>query len=283
MRKTALLFWAILLCTGMIACGRADQNEAVKQQQENVAPQAETKAAVSYIANGSAQYVEAERRYVIWFGLQTEMGRYVSASGVAAVTIKDTAGIVRYNGEIRFTENDFSERTDGQWEGTRYLCGLRLNQDELADGMASNGELLLQVRLDSGEVLPETVVMISDLPSIQMNIGVPQLPATFQDNAYSFTNTVTITQLTYAVKNGYDGTASVEFDVILKLDAKTKKIEESDYIHVGYKLYDSEGVVVGSGQIFAGPVGVGESIKDSFTIWDLDPRETYTLKFLDVS
>lgn len=285
MRKTTLFWLAVLLCAALAACGRADKAGADTplsgQLEESTAPEADTSDTVQYITNTSAQYIETEKQHVVLFGLQTAVGNYAGASGVAAITIKDDTGAVRYDRKINFSEKDFSEGTDGQWEGAGYLCGLYIAQDEIADGIASSGELRLEVSLDSGAVFTANVE-IADLPSTQLKISTPQLPATFQDKAYSFTSTVTVTQLTYSCKSGYDGTASVEFAVILKLDAKTKQ-EESDYIHVGYKLYDSEGIVVGAGQILAGPVGVGESIKDTFTVWDLDPQETYTLKFLDIT
>ena len=52
---------------------------------------------------------------------------------------------------------------------------------------------------------------------------------------------------------------------------------------VGYKLYDSDGIVVDSGHIYSNPIAVGEASKESFTIYGLDPRETYVLKFSNAS
>ena len=55
------------------------------------------------------------------------------------------------------------------------------------------------------------------------------------------------------------------------------------YDIVSYKLYDSEGYLSDSGQIYLGTsLSVGDKFKDdSLTIYDLMPGETYTLQLLD--
>ena len=57
----------------------------------------------------------------------------------------------------------------------------------------------------------------------------------------------------------------------------------SSEVAVGYKIYDSEGIVVDSGHIYSNPIGIGEISKESFMVFDLDPRETYTMTFMDAS
>ena len=238
---------------------------------------------ITYISDRRTQYDEAKKQHVVFFGLQTSDNRYVDASGSATVVIKDKAGYTLYNNVIPFSRYNFTDWTNRTWDGSRYLCGLYINQSDIEGSGSSSGELTLSVRLEDGTYFDEDALSIYDLPDAQLTINLPDLPGLYTDKNFSTTNTISVTKLEYTTSSSYDGTASVDFDVVLKLEAKSKDQNKSEYIHVGYKLYDSEGIVVDSGEILAGPIAVGEATKDSFWISDLDPREEYTLKLMDVS
>lgn len=288
MKRLLAVCVAIGLCFVFASCGNStntnldgfgDNTTTLPTQPPTQPPKQES---IEFISDRRTQYDDATKQHIVFFGLQTENGTYVDAAGYANIVIKDKSGYVIYDKEIQFTSADFTSWTNSSWDSSRYMCGLYINQDDIEGSASESGELILRVTLSDGTWFNDYTMTVYDLPPVQLSITVPELPAVYTDQAYSYTNTVSVNKLEYTTTTSYDGTARVEFTVLLKLEEKSKRQNESDRVHVGYKLYDSEGVVVGSGQILSDPIAVGESSRETFTIYDLDPRETYVLKFLDV-
>ncbi len=243
-----------------------------------------TSVPIQYISDRNVQYDNANKHHIVFFGLQDATNTYLSASGTASIAITDESNTNLFQKDIPFTSDDFTDWTNQQWDSSRYLCGLYIKDSELQGSASRSGTLSLKVTLDDGTGFDTKTLKISDLPSISVKVNLPTIPSTFQDMRYSsYTSTVQISKLEYKSEVNYDGEATLRFDIVLKLVSKTDKINESSNVNVGYKLYDSEGIVVDSGHINSDPLAVGESSKDSFNIYDLDPRDTYTLKFENAS
>ena len=124
---------------------------------------------------------------------------------------------------------------------------------------------------------------VSHLPEKQVEIQLPETPVTHTDKRYSsVTSYLTIHSLTY--KQTYlssDGEASVEFEALISLDNKTGEDNISSFAEIGYKVYDEDGIVVTSGDIYTNNLAIGEKSKTTFTVDDLDPMKVYTLKLFD--
>lgn len=239
---------------------------------------------VEYISDRRVQHDDTNKHQIVFFGLQDSNNNYTSASGTASITIIDNSNCTLYQKDVPFTPEDFTDWTNTTWDSSRYLCGLYIDDEDIEGSASSSGKLLLKVTLDDGTYFTETTLTISDLPSLSVNIIMPEIPSTYKDTRYSsYTSTVQVTKLTFETSVSYDGTATAKFEAVLKLISKTKYTNESSTVTVGYKLYDSDGIVVDSGQMYSNPIAVGESSKETFTIYDLDPRETYTLKLSNAS
>lgn len=239
---------------------------------------------VQYISDRRVQYDDSNARHIVFFGLKDAAGNYMSSSGIAGIKIIDDTNTILFQKDVSFTKSDFTDWTNQMWDSSRYLCGLYIKDSELQGSASSSGKLLLKVTLDDGTYFDEDTLSVYDLPSIQVKVNLPTIPATFTDSRYSsYTSTVQVTKLEYKSEVGYDGEATLYFEVILKLISKTDNFNESSNVNVGYKLYDSDGIVVDSGHIYSDPLAIGESSKDEFNIYDLDPRDTYTLKFENAS
>lgn len=291
MKKYVILL-IMVLCVMIASCGKSEiansdsnidndsglDNNAGKEPLTN--PAAEN---VKYMSDRRTQFDEANKQYIVFFGLQTEKMQYTDAFGYADIVITDKSGYTLYDKRIPFSPNDFTDWTNQTWDSSRYMCGLYIDQSDIEGSASSIGELSLKVTLEDGTWFEAEKLMIFDLPNLQVSIETPALPETYIDDGYSYDSTVAVTKLNYTTTTNYDGSASVEFEIILKLEDKTSKRNESDYVRIGYKLYDKDGVVVDSGTILSDPIAVGESSKETFTVWDLDPREEYTLKFVDAS
>lgn len=239
---------------------------------------------IEYISDRRVQYDESNKQHIVFFGLQNSSNTYLSTSGIASITISDKSDAVIFQKDIAFSEKDFTDWTNQMWDSSRYLCGLYIKDTELQGSTSSSGNLTIKVTLDNGVYFDSQTLNISDLPSITVKVNLPAIPTTYTDMRYSsYTSTVQISKLEYSSEVGYDGEATLHFDVVLKLLSKTENINESSTIAIGYKLYNSDNIVVDSGHIYSDPIAVGESSKDDFSVYDLDPRDVYTLKFENAS
>ncbi|MBO5231413.1 MAG: hypothetical protein J6B88_02215 [Clostridia bacterium] len=282
-------FLVVILILALICCFtgcREDSNNSYGDTNYNDKDYEEElpSTSIQYISDREVEYDDTNKYHIVFFGLQDATDTYLSASGTASITITDETDTNLFKKDIPFTSNDFTDWTNQHWDSSRYLCGIYIKDSELQGSASSSGTLSLEVTLADGTHFEAKALNISDLPSISVKVNLPTIPATFKDMRYSsYTSTVQITKLEYKSEVNYDGEATLYFDVILKLVSKTDKINESSNVNLGYKLYDSEGIVVDSGHIYSDPIAVGESSKDSFNIYDLDPRDTYTLKFENAS
>ena len=109
-----------------------------------------------------------------------------------------------------------------------------------------------------------------------INITLPDLPATIQDYSYSdeINATIKITNITYKVDYGYT--------TFYITGEKTYDIEGDDYDRYSsfsWKLYDSEGYVIEDGVFYTPSISVGDKFKDeeTYVFKELDPEETYEL------
>lgn len=279
-----ILVLVIILC--FAGCGGTSNNtySSVNNYNDGDYEDTSIRTSIQYISDRRVQYDEANKHHIVFFGLQDAGNTYLSASGIASITITDESNTNIFQKDISFTSDNFTDWTNQQWDSSRYLCGLYIKDSELQGSASSSGTLSLKVTLDDGTSFDAKALNISDLPSISVKVNLPTIPSTFKDMRYSsYTSTVQISKLEYKSEVNYDGKASLYFDVVLKLVSKTANTNESSNVNVAYKLYDSEGVVVDSGHIYSDPIAIGESSKDSFGIYDLDPRDTYTLKFENAS
>lgn len=292
MKKVLSILLSVIIVLGLSACGNTKSNTQGEgnEKQNNVENTADNSNlndennSIEYISDRRVQYDESNKQHIVFFGLQNSSNTYLSANGTASITISDKSDTVIFQKDIAFPEKDFTDWTNQTWDSSRYLCGLYIKDSELQGSASDSGNLDIKVTLDNGVWFDSKIISIYDLPSISVKINLPQIPATFKDMQYSsYTSTVQIRKLEYSSEVSYDGEATLYFDVILKLISKTDNTNESSTVAIGYKLYNSDNIVVSSGHIYSDPIAVGESSKNDFSIYDLDPRDVYTLKFENAS
>lgn len=234
---------------------------------------------IEYISDRRVQYDEAKEQYIVFFGLQDAANTYLSGTGTASISIMDETDVTLFKKDISFSSEDFTEWTNQQWDSSRYMCGLYINKSELLGSASSSGTLTLEVTLDDGTYFEGDKLYISDLPPVSVNITLPQVPTTLKVSDYFSTETIQINKLEYKSDVNYDGTATLVFDVILKLLSRTGGSSGSHSVSFGYKLRNSDGIVVDSGSVYSNPISVGETSKSSINVYNIDPRDTYTLEF----
>ena len=258
---------------------RAPSNITVKPTQSPEDPMDK----IGFISDRRVQYNEAQGQYIVFFGLKDNDKNYTYASGIASITIKDEKQNVLLSKEIAFTKGDFTDWNNQSWDTSRYLCGLYINRAEIAGSTSINGTLGLKVTLDNGIWFEETSLSITSLPEKQLQIMLPELPVSIADYNYSYTSYCEVRKISYTNQISYNGTATITLEMIVTLTGKTAYQNRSDTTQIGYKLFDSDGIVVDSGNIFVTPLAVGESARVTQVIYDLDPNMVYTLKLTDAA
>lgn len=220
--------------------------------------------------------------YNVLFALGDQDNNPMKASGTADITIKDDKDNILYQESIHFTESDFTEWTNSYRDDYTLGCWLNIPRTEINGSSSSTGTLSLTVTTESGVYFDSYDMTIFTLPEKTVEIKLPELPATHVDKRYSDEiSYVTIHSLTYKQTYLFDSGAVVEFEAIVSLDDKTSKENVSGHAEIGYKVYDEDDIVVTSGDIYTNNLAIGEKSKKTFTINDLDPMKTYTLKLFD--
>ena len=238
---------------------------------------------VSYIGERSVQYTEAQDMYNLMFALSDHNESYMKSSGTASITIKDNKENILYKKDIDFDESDFTEWTNSNRDDSTLGCWLNIPRTDVEGAASSMGTLTLEVTTTDNIHFEPYDMSIFDLREKTVEIKLPELPAIHVDKRYSDEiSYVTIHSLTY--KQTYidtEGKASVEFEAVISLDDKTSGENISGHAEIGYKVYDEDDVVVESGDIYTNNLEIGEKSKNTFTIRELDPMKTYTLKLFD--
>lgn len=128
-----------------------------------------------------------------------------------------------------------------------------------------------------------TVATTLDPATGGLVINLPSVPATI--NNYGYNNVlktqISVEELSYETKIYNSGDATVTLKLKVKM-LKNNENATSVSTSIGYKLKDSDGIIVDSGTIYISQMAVGESCLADKLFFDLDPNETYTLTFDNV-
>lgn len=232
-----------------------------------------------YISDRSVQYNQEDNEYIVFFGLQDDNEEYISSNGTATVVITDKTGNELYKKDISFSDSDFSNWSSKLNPTERFLCGLHIKATDISGAASSSGTLSLAVKLDDGGDFESKNLSISDLKAKELNITLPKLPLSFSNYNYKneIEEVIEVTDIEVKTSVNYDGTASAEFILNVRM-LENYSSSTSHYSHVGYKLKDSKGVIVESGNASINPMAVGETSKDTINIYNLDANEKYTLE-----
>lgn len=238
---------------------------------------------IQYISNRSAQYNEEDKQYVVFFALEDNFKKFVSATGTATIVIKDDSGIELYSENLPFTPDDFTSWSNKFWDNDRYMCGLYINRSDIKGSSSSTATLTLSVILEDGTYFDPYNIQLFDLPIKQISIKLPSFPKRIYNYTYRGTTEkiIDVTNIKYETTTNYDGKSTVEFTATVSLVANYST-STSSYSEIGYKLKNSNGVIVDSGTTYVDPMAVGETVLEKFSIYNLDPNETYSMTLENV-
>ena len=237
---------------------------------------------VETLKGWSFQYNEGTKDYSLFFGLCDKNDNYLSADADVAVRIENENGDIVYEGTTSITEDDFSSYTS-QVAGERYLANVRIAESEIQEGTSSSGTVYFTVSDGKSFAFDEcNCSALYCLPVKDIQLSVESLPIELQQRGYdgSIESKILVTDVQFSVDNSLSSSCMT---IVVSGEKTYGKDDGFYYDIVSYKLYDSEGYLSDSGQIYLGTsLSVGDKFKDdSLTIYDLMPGETYTLQLLD--
>ena len=229
----------------------------------------------------SFQYNEETKDYSLFFGLCDKNDNFVSADAFVAIRIENENGDIVYEGTKSITKSDFGTYTN-QIDGERFLANVRIAEAEVLEGTSSNGTVYFTVSDEKTISFDEcNCAALYCLPVKAIHLTAGSLPIELQQKGYtgSIESKVRITDVQYIV----DSSLSLSRMTVVLSGEKTYGSSELSHDIISYKLYDSEGYMVDSGQVYLGTsLSVGDKFKDdSLVLYDLMPGESYTLQLLD--
>ena len=243
-------------------------------------PTSTPKPSAEYFGNRSVQYEEENSWHQVFFSFSvTEDGELIRQDAIIHLAITNDDGVQVYKGDHSVTDKDYS-MWSSTFRGTQLLGCIYIKDSEITQGTKSSGVLTIWAELKDGSYWNEERLQISDLPVLPLQITIPQAPVTLKEYGYDgkTARKMEIVDISYEVSDW--GTLTVSYTVKL-LENKNGK-SSSDYCYFGYKLKNSDGVIIDSGMCMAGPLAVGEAKREeSYMGSDLDRGESYTLEFYD--
>lgn len=234
-------------------------------------------ANVETLKGWSFQYNQDTNDYSIFFALQTKSGRNISADVDVDVRVVNDDGMEVYRATHSISKDDFGYYTSPA-AGEHFLANVRIPASEISAGTNASGKVYLTVY--KGDVLRFDEVnctAFSCLPTLDAQLVAEGLPAQIDINGYDgeVESTIKIEEISYIYDKGY--TSRLEITVLGE-----KTFGETNAFHdvIAYKIYDSEGYLIDSGNIFLSNLAAGDKFKDdSIVVYDVTPGEVYTIQF----
>lgn len=236
----------------------------------------------NYIGNRTVDYDEANSRYRVFFSFSVyEDSEYIKQDANIKIRIEDDKGTELYNKVTAVTDEDYSEWTNNNWDGSRLMGVVYIPEKEIKKGASDTGKLYLSAYLENDEnSWDEYAMNIYDLKIAQSTFKTPKLPYTVNEYDYKKNLKTTVSLESIAFEQSSYG--SVDVTLKAKMTYNAKGANHSDYAHIGYKVKDEDGVVVGSGTFMVGPLAVGDVVQDkTYLSGDYEIGKKYTVELLD--
>lgn len=227
----------------------------------------------------SFQFNEGTNDFSLFFGLLDKNGDSVSAEVDVNIRIVNENNEEVYQGTKTVSKDDFAYYTS-QAAGEQYLANVKIPASDISAGTSPNGKVYLTVyKSDIFRFDEVNCAALYCLPIKDIQLTCDALPLEVNIKDY-FGNTESIIQIN-------DVSYSFECDYFPRLEItvlgeKTYGSQSRGYDIISYKLYDDDGYMVDSGNIYLSALSKGDKFKDnSLVIYDVTPGTTYTLKLME--
>lgn len=280
--KRIAIFLVCVLMLSLCGCSFMPTSPTNTPEVEAPVPEGPTDASdIETLMNWSFQYNEGTNDYSIFFALLKKADQYVSADVDVDVRIVNDNGSEVYKATHFVTEDDFGYYTN-QTAGEQFLANLRIPASEIVSGTVNSGKVYLTVYKDDYLRFDEVNCdALYCLPVLDVQLVVDELPVELNVTGFGggVESKIEVEEVTYIYNK--DLTSQLQIAIA---GTKTYGGAKSTYDIISYKLYDSEGYVVASGNVYLSGLAQGDKFRDdSISVFDVIPGETYTLLFSEYS
>lgn len=234
---------------------------------------------IETLKSWSFQFNEGTNDFSLFFGLLDENGDSVSAEVDVDIRIVNKNNEEVYQNTKTVSKDDFAYYTS-QAAGEQYLANIKIPASDISAGTSSNGKVYLTVyksdivRFD--EVNCEALYCLP-IKDVQLTCDALPLELNIKDYFGNTESIIQINDVSYSFERDYF--PRLEITV---LGEKTYGSQSMGYDIISYKLYDDDGYMVDSGNIYLSALSQGDKFKDdSLVIYDVTPGTSYTLKLVE--
>lgn len=165
--------------------------------------------------------------------------------------------------------------------GKQYLAEIRIPEKDISTGKSSNGTVYLTVYKDNIVRFDEVnCSALYCLPVADVQLTASDIPKQISIKGYdgSVESVIKITDVQYS----YDKSVTPILNIVISGEKVSGS--NSNYDMISYKLYDSFGYLVDSGNICLRSLSKGDKFKDdSVSFYDAVPGETYNIVLSEYS
>lgn len=234
---------------------------------------------IETLKSWSFQFNKGTNDYSLFFGLLNKNDEYISADVDVDIRIVNENDEEVYKETKSVSKDDFSHYTS-QVAGEQYLANVKIDTSEIASGKSASGKVFIKVyKSDIVRFDEVNCDALYCLPIGDVQLTFDSLPLDLKVMGYDGTteSIIQINDVSYKFEKDY----LPQLKIIISGE-KTYGNNNSNYDIISYKLYDSEGNMVDTNNIFLSSLSKGDKFKDdSIVIYDIIYGESYTLKLIE--
>lgn len=186
-----------------------------------------------------------------------------------------------YAGTKSVSTDDFGYYTS-QAAGEQYLANVRIPAAEIKAGKSASGKVYFTVYKENAVQFDEVncdALYCLPIEDVQVTFDSFPLDLKVKDFMGSTASVIQIQGAEFKFDKDY----SPQLTITITGEKKSGS-SDSGYDMISYKLYDSAGYLVDSGNIYLSSLSAGDKFKDdSVVIYDITPGESYTFQLSEYS
>lgn len=260
--KRWILIWSLALTLLLSGCGSSASR-------------------VETLKSWSFQYNEGTSDYSIFFGLADKNDKPLAADVDIDIRIVNDENEEVYSGTKSVSSDDFGNYTS-QAAGDQYLANVRIPAAEITAGKSANGKVYFTVYKENEVQFDEVNCdALYCLPIEDVQVTFDEFPLDLKVKDF-MGGTASVIQIQGA-EYKFDKDYSPRLNITITGEKKSGS-GNSGYDMVSYKLFDSAGYMIDSGNVYLSSLSAGDKFKDdSVVIHDVIPGESYVFQLSEYS
>ena len=260
--KRWILIWSLALTLLLSGCGSSASR-------------------VETLKSWSFQYNEGTSDYSVFFGLADKNDKPLAADVDVDIRIVNDENEEVYSGTKSVSSDDFGNYTS-QAAGDQYLANVRIPAAEITAGKSANGKVYFTVYKENEVQFDEVNCdALYCLPIEDVQVTFDEFPLDLKVKDF-MGGTASVIQIQGA-EYQFDKDYSPRLNITITGEKKSSS-GNSGYDMVSYKLFDSAGYMIDSGNIYLSALNAGDKFKDdSVVIYDVIPGESYVFQLSEYS